>query len=445
MFIMKKNIVILLVLAACLVFTAASVWEGTASAAIGNEFPETGYYAATNSYPINTVVDITNLENGRTLRVIVMSNLENPGLLVMLSRDAASALGINPRSIGRVRMNQPSDAIAYSRFIGGYGVGDPDHDPAAMLAATSPNPELFTEESWSALIINEDTRTEEPLYRIIGEPSHSMTPVYEATPEPVFEIYSAPEEIASEPHFIYEPEPMIQPESIIQPEPIDPLAASPHTFYENLDEYEFVITSDFERLPPDYIYYIIDPSDIVETWESREPLAETQPSIPAESTIPREPQVSRDPAPEAFVSSIPVPPVSPAVQPAPAQPDPNAFVSSIVPPAHIPEEPWLVQEPAAEAFVPSITAPPSAFSVPVISNLESGMYYIQIGAYSIIDTVEYELSKHSNVYPMVVQDAGTPGNPVYRVLVGPLNLGESGAMLHRFRGIYSDAFVRQGQ
>jgi hypothetical protein len=34
---------------------------------------------------------------------------------------------------------------------------------------------------------------------------------------------------------------------------------------------------------------------------------------------------------------------------------------------------------------------------------------------------------------------------VYRVLVGPVNLGESGALLQRFkRSGYKDAFIKQG-
>ena len=440
---MKKISILLIALLTILVFTSASVWEGTATASIGNEFPDTGYYAATNSYPINTVVDITNLENGRTLRVIVMSNLENPGLLVVLSRDAASALGINPRSIGRVRMNQPSDAIAYSRFIGGYGAGDPDHDPAAMLAATPPNPELFTPESWTAL--NEEIFSEESLtHSIITEDDHAE--IAEA------DVFAAPELVYFEPeHSITDIERVesisaVEPiDSLdMNPEELDPLASSPHSFYDRLDEYEFVITPDFERLPPDYIYFIIDPSDIVDTWYPG--IYETQPEQP-------QPEMAE----HAFVPPVTLPEKTEVPQTIVEIPQDYTIPEELlVPEIAIPSESAIPKEsftePAEYAFVPPIAvpepaalAPVNGFSVPVINSLERGMYYIQIGAYSRIDTVESELDRHSSVYPMVVQDAGSPENPLYRVLVGPLNLGESGAMLHRFRGTYSDAFVRQGQ
>ena len=385
---MKKTINIIFAVTALFVFIGASVWEGTASASMGEDFPETGYYAATNSYPVNTVVDITNLENNRTVRVIVMSNLENPGLLAVLSRDAADAIGINPRSIGRVRMNQPSDSIAYSRFIGGYGVGDPDHDPLAMISSTEPNPGLFTDEAWSAL--NEEIRS--PAV-VIAESPEAVSDGEAAKTDAELSIPKTVEEV------------IVQAEPVEVPPPdytsADPLAHSPHSFYDRLEEYEFVITPDHERLPPDFIYYFIDPADIVDTWHQSEP-APAAPAAPLEMP----------PAPLSQFLYTPS-------EPAPAYSTPAPAASS-------------------PAF------PVTEFSVPMIYSLERGMYYIQIGAYARIDTVESELLRHIDSYPMVVQDAGTPGNPLYRVLVGPLNLGESGALLHRFRGIYSDAFVRQG-
>jgi hypothetical protein len=141
---MKKIGAVFFVAAALLTLINASVWEGAASGSSGGDLPETGYYVATNSFPRNTVVDITNLENGKTVRAIVSAPLENPGLLAVLSRDAADAIGLPARSIGRVRMNQPADPVAFSRFTEGLSSsGDPDHDPAAFVAANGINPELL--------------------------------------------------------------------------------------------------------------------------------------------------------------------------------------------------------------------------------------------------------------------------------------------------------------
>jgi hypothetical protein len=90
-------------------------------------------------------------------------------------------------------------------------------------------------------------------------------------------------------------------------------------------------------------------------------------------------------------------------------------------------------------------AVPQIFSVPAVAELERGKYYLQIGAYSQAATVEQELAKVERSYPLTVQCIGNPGRPIYRVLVGPINQGESGALLRSFhsRG-YKDAFVRRG-
>jgi cell division septation protein DedD len=80
----------------------------------------------------------------------------------------------------------------------------------------------------------------------------------------------------------------------------------------------------------------------------------------------------------------------------------------------------------------------------VITNLERGKYYIQVAALSRADSVERELARIGNSVPRAIQRSGTLETPIYRILIGPVNLGESGALLQRFRGIYNDAFVRLG-
>jgi cell division septation protein DedD len=87
---------------------------------------------------------------------------------------------------------------------------------------------------------------------------------------------------------------------------------------------------------------------------------------------------------------------------------------------------------------------PVLFSAAVINTLEKGKYYLQLGAFSKPDLVESELSRIGNTYPLAVQAGGSPEKPLYRILVGPVNLGESNALLQRFKGNgYQDAFVRK--
>lgn len=137
---MKKT-TIALVCAAIAFLTGASVWEGSAVAAPSGELPEFGYYVATNSFPRNTVVDVMNLETEKTVRAIVVGPLDSPGLLASLSPAAVAAIGLDRRSVGRVRVTMPADPIAFSRFTDGLVESrDPDRNPraAAPLPARAP-------------------------------------------------------------------------------------------------------------------------------------------------------------------------------------------------------------------------------------------------------------------------------------------------------------------
>ena len=88
---------------------------------------------------------------------------------------------------------------------------------------------------------------------------------------------------------------------------------------------------------------------------------------------------------------------------------------------------------------------PELFYVPLIISLERGKYYLKLGAFSRAELAELELTRIGKTYPLAIQNGGSAEKPVYRVLVGPINLGESGALLQRFKSIgYRDAFVRTG-
>jgi cell division septation protein DedD len=105
-----------------------------------------------------------------------------------------------------------------------------------------------------------------------------------------------------------------------------------------------------------------------------------------------------------------------------------------------------VAPPAQPVETPAAYAPPTEFSpfqAPLISSLEKGKWYVQLGVYSRPDNVEDEIIRIGSAYPVAIQNIGSDTSPMFRVLLGPLNQGESGAMLQRFKSIgYADAFVR---
>ena len=139
---MKARIAVC-VIAALLALSGASPWEGAAAVAPEGELPATGRYVATNSFPANTIVDITNIENNRSTRAIVANNLNSPGLLAIVSREAAELIGMRPGSVIRIRMVQPSDPIAYLRFTEGLNANIPDYDSGNVITEEDLLEELY--------------------------------------------------------------------------------------------------------------------------------------------------------------------------------------------------------------------------------------------------------------------------------------------------------------
>jgi hypothetical protein len=112
--------------------------------------------------------------------------------------------------------------------------------------------------------------------------------------------------------------------------------------------------------------------------------------------------------------------------------------SSYVPPIAAAAQPELSYAPPAE-----ISADFSPFQAPLISRLEKNKWYVQVALYGRAEYVEDEISRIGTSYPLAIQNVGTDTSPLFRVLLGPLNQGESGAMLQRFKSLgYADAFVR---
>jgi hypothetical protein len=371
---MKKFFIILPVLAAMILSVGASIWEG--AAAVSADFPEAGLYVATNSFPRNTVVDLTNLETGKTVRVIVSAGLDAPGLLALVSREAAESVGLQSRTIGRIRMTQPSDPIAFSRFNEDYlRSGDPDHDPLAAVEGSYPGLIDGKGDAWP---------------EVVAVPPDELKPI---PPElAATEIPGTPlREVETDPESAWAGAPASAPDI---PETTDIIAAAGTT---------------------------------------RDPVLT---DLPAEN-IPAPVEVKPEPESETTYTLIPEAVREP--EPSPVDPVYNTVPGYTLIPA---------EERPPQGYTSYGTGPatvPQLFSVPAVAELERGKYYLQIGAYSQTATVEQELARVDRTYPLTVQCTGNSGRPIYRVLVGPMNQGESGALLRSFqsRG-YKDAFVRRG-
>ncbi|MCL1928761.1 MAG: SPOR domain-containing protein [Treponema sp.] len=450
---MKKQLFVVSVLIALVVLQGASVWEG--AAAVSSDFPESGLYIATNSFPRNTVIDLTNLETGKTVRVIVTAGLDTPGLLAVVSKEAADAIGLRSRAIGRIRLVEPQDPIAFSRQSDDFRSGDPDYDPFAAVTEKYGEEAVSPERSAPANgteIVSKPTEPDKPVRTepesywndsvtvvpVPGEPGDKP-----AISEEPFNIMEEEPTVAEATSDKIEEEPIIAvvPPVEIEEEPaiaeIPPVIIEEPVIVETPPEEDFPETSDA----------------IAMASNTRDPMVTDLPevSVPAPVVI-AEPEPAYTPPP-----SEPAYTTEPVYTPPPVSSDPGTsseYAYTLIPaderpPDSIPSEPPH-SIPAAEetphvSYVPPDNTTPQIFSVPAVSELESGKYYLQLGAYSHTPTVEQELAKIERGYPVTVQCIMASGKNAYRVLIGPVNQGEAGALLKKFQAKgYKDAFVRRG-
>ncbi|MDR0504051.1 MAG: SPOR domain-containing protein [Treponema sp.] len=453
---MKIKTIVLLT-AALILLCGSSPWEGAAATAPDGELPGNGRYVATNSFPRNTVVDITNIETGKSTRAIVANGLNSPGLLALVSREAAELIGMRTGSVGRIRMTQPSDPIAYLRFKEGIASGITDYDSGNIITEETFRGETAGQESAQENTsqpvqeqpqLAENTASEEqpanaqqtasgyllePEWggrstNVVNLPEYIVT---EVITEEIPEEEAQPEEIAEEPPEEAHPEEIAEepPEEETQPEEIAeeaPEEAQPEEIAEEAPE-EAQPEEIAEEIPEE-----AQPEEIAE-----EAPEEAQPEEIAEEVPEEEPQEIAEATEYNIVPAEERPPVSDIYGI-----DPASIIPGISgPPAEPIEE--IVELPAAEEPVIAVIESPAelSFSIPRVTELDIGKYYVQIAALDSAESVENAVRLIDTSYkPVVYKD----GDKWFRILLGPLNQGESAAVLVRFKSIgFKDAFVRQ--
>ena len=105
-------------------------------------------------------------------------------------------------------------------------------------------------------------------------------------------------------------------------------------------------------------------------------------------------------------------------------------------------EPLVEEEPAAETAMAE--SPPTPEEQMILSEiLPSSSYFVQLGAYSTRSLAEKLAGDLTQTYSVTILPAGSGGRQFYKVLVGPLNVDESGTLLYQFRSRgFKDAFIQ---
>ena len=477
-----------LALAASVLLVGAAAWEGAAGVAAAGELGGEEYGIATNSFPRNTVVYVTNLENDMAVRALVVSGLDGTALLAELSRGAAESIGIGAESIARIRITHPSDEIAFAHVRRGplpyHAVEAPD-DPrddyadhpapdAALIAepgadAKEEDPDLIAYdpgeecpgdkdgEIIAAACPCEEEADAEVCKLAAGDPEEAdaiacldaegedpdliaYDPDLECPDAKSGEIVAAypcdadPEACAVA---VYEPEEKPEPTpeppiaiACIVPPPNGPVNGNGNGNGARAEEPTVAINGAPRIYIPDF--------RLVAAEERLPPAREVV--IPPEYIIPpidtaRPPAVS-EPQPE-LPEAPPAHLAQPEQPPAPPEPQPELPEA---PPAHLaqPEQPPTAPDPQPKT-------PPAHFNI--VTDLQRGAWYVQLAAIPRLESVTYEIGRiglAEHPYPMLLQSIGTEAEPMFRILLGPLSQGESAAVLRRVRSVgHSEAFVRR--
>jgi len=481
----SKVLACMVLLVAPALVASAAVWEGAASAGPAVVHAEELYSVATNSFPRNTVVDITNLENNLTTRVLVVSGLEGTGLLATLSRSAADSIGIHGSSVSRVRITQPADHIAFAHIRRGllpslaaaYGdAAAKDEGPAVV--ATEPS---IDEDYDAAILIAEPPVDEdEDAVTYIAEPyadEGEDAVIYIAEP------YAGEDEDAvtyiAEPHddedtnaVAYIADPYADEGEDAIAYIADPLADE----YEDIATYIAEYPNDEDE---DTAVYIAEPyvdenegvvTYVAESHDDEDavthvaekpcvipPIALPPATGEADVADPHPPTAIAVSEPQIYVPDFRLVPAERRLPPAEERAIPEEYIiPSIEDMRHVaegagyPEEGG--QDPAARGMARfnafgGALHDFSPFHVPLVSSLDANAWYVQLGAFRCHVGVEQKISsvEAAHPYPLLVQNIGTDSDPMFRVLLGPLNQGESAAVLRRVRSVgNTDAFVRRG-
>ncbi|MBB6480608.1 SPOR domain-containing protein [Spirochaeta isovalerica] len=199
---MKRILLTSLMICTALFLYGQSVHFGTTAVSGEDEFKSyyseertTGsYLGASNSFPVNTVVAVTNPGNGKTVSVTIVKRLRQPGLFLVLSPEAGEALSFPDNDVldlQVVEKRQNEDLMTSYAEDRAFS-SDPDLNPSAELTeAPAAAGEAAESETAAAGTIEEPTLSDAS--EVLVNPPADITESPEA-PEVAVSAESAPPE-----------------------------------------------------------------------------------------------------------------------------------------------------------------------------------------------------------------------------------------------------------
>ena len=149
---MKRILLTSLILFAAFLLNGQSVHFGTTAVSGEDEFKSyyseevnTGsYLGASNSFPVNTVVTVTNPGNGKTVSVTIVKRLSQPGLFLVLSPEAGKAISFPENDVLDLQVveKRKNDDVFTSYAEDRAFSRDPDLNPSAELTGKETDPKV---------------------------------------------------------------------------------------------------------------------------------------------------------------------------------------------------------------------------------------------------------------------------------------------------------------
>ena len=217
----KSIIKILMITAGCLWFASFSPsLDGRAVVVDGGVFPQ-GLFAKTVGYLPGDIISVTNISGDKSVDLLVIGALDpSEGVAIMLSPEAADAIGIDKTSNNIVKITKRSgqDERVYGNAVISKSTAENDDfdDGSFEKIGAEENSDAFAEPEIAKA---EPEPVEEPAVEETPAPiEETITPVTEESTAPVVTEAPAVEEIAA-PEEAEEPEEPEEPEEeILTPE-----------------------------------------------------------------------------------------------------------------------------------------------------------------------------------------------------------------------------------
>ena len=426
-------------------------WEGNAAVVRKGEFGSEGLFAASDSFPKNTLLEVENPQNVKTVQVTVVERINGSGnVFLLLSEQAAAALGLSAAEVIRVKAR----VLLAAGTAGKNGSQDltrsldSDVNPAAALAGLS-------EPAATTTAAAAETPAETPAVAASEEPAAAAPAAPEAEAAPA--AAPAAPALSAEDRRLQELASRLPQKQLFLP---------------RRDSGAFALR---EEAPPETAPI----AEAAAETPAEEPAVAETPALPPEQPVTQEaPVVEQAPLPAETAEELPLAEAAVAeteaaeetpgeeppglslgaaatsaaeplewAAPAPSAPEAEepveqptvALPAAETAPAQAPPPSTAVEAPPAPEAPPAVAAAPTAPSA-----LVRRSFYLQLGAYStrsLAEKLAREVSTYAR-FTVAVLPAASGSRQLYKVLIGPLNRDESGTLLYQFRARgFKDAFV----